>query len=265
MDSEMPQSKGFYEFLAWIELNKKNLIRCGIILIVLGFGLGIYRWRNSQRESMANQALLEINPPGDGRSTNTPPSKAAEYLKVAADFQGTAAGERALLLAAGDFYAHGKYTEAQTIFENFLKRHGDSPLAFQATLGVASCLDALNKTDEALAKYQEVTRYSIGAGASQARLAMARIYETKNQPEQAIKAYDELTKAKDLNIWNSEARTLREALLQKFPNLAPTNAPAANVTTPGAITIPMSALTNKSTSAVQTITITNAASSAGAK
>ncbi|MBI3414036.1 MAG: tetratricopeptide repeat protein [Verrucomicrobia bacterium] len=266
MDSETPQSKGFYEFLAWVELNKKNLITGGIAVVVLGFGLGVYRWRGDQRELLASQALLEINPPGAAQSTNTPPSKAPEYFKMAAEFAGTAAAERALLLAAGDLYVHGNYVQAQSYFEHFLKNNNGSPLAFQAALGTAACLDAQNKTDEALAKYREVDRYSSGAGVSQARLAMARIYEAKNQPELALKAYDELAKAKDVNVWNSEARTLREALLQKHPQLAPTNAPAAaSAAPPGAITIPMSAFTNQTTSTAQVITITNQAAPAAGK
>ena len=268
MDSESPQSNGFYEFLAWIELNKNNLIMGGAILVAVGFGVGVYRWRDGQRELVANQALLDINPPGSPASTNTPPSKAAEYLKVAADFSGTAAAERALLLAASDHYIHANYPAAQGIFEKFLKDFGGSPLAVQAAMGVASSYDAQNKTDEAITKYQDVvTRYSTGAGGSQARLAMARIYEAKNQPEQALKAYDELAKAKDFNVWNSESRALREALLQSHPNLAPTNLPAATsaAVPPGAITIPIPSLTNQAKANVQTIVVTNTVKSAPTK
>ena len=268
MDSEAPQSNGFYEFLAWIELNKNNLIMGGAVLIALGFGVGVYRWRAGQRELVANQALLDINPPGTAASTNTPPPKAADYMKLATDFAGTAAAERALLLAAGDLYVHANYSAAQSAFEKHLKEFGNSPLAVQAAMGLASCYDAQNKTDEAIAKYQDVvTRYSTGAGGSQARLAMARLYEAKNQPEQALKAYDELAKAKDFNVWNNESRALREALLQRHPNLAPTNAPvvptAANQ--PGAMTIPVPALTNPTKAGTQTISVTNTLNSAPKK
>jgi hypothetical protein len=130
-----------------------------------------------------------------------------------------------------------------------LKNYSHSSLTSQAVYGVAVCLDALNKVDEALAKYQDViARYSSEPVAGQATLAMGRLYEVKNQPELALKTYDDLTKGNVVSAWSAEARTLREALLQNHPNLAPTNAPttgAGNLPGAQSISIPLSTLTNQ--------------------
>jgi len=248
MDSETSQSSRFYEFLAWVELNKKNLAIGAGALVALCFGYFVYQWHSNEQEAAANQALSAIRST-PSPSPMLPEPKAQEYLKVANEFSGTAAGERALLMAAADLYAQGKYQEAQAQFERFLKNYSHSPLAPQAVYGVAVCADALNKVDEALAKYQDVVaRYPTESVAGQARLAMGRLYEAKNQPELALKTYEELTKGKETSVWSSEARTLRETLLQKHPNLAPTNAPTAgagNLSGPQSISIPLSALTNQ--------------------
>jgi predicted negative regulator of RcsB-dependent stress response len=248
MDSETPQSSRFYEFLAWAELNKKNLAIGAAAFVALLFGYFLYQWHANEQETAANQALSAI------RSTPSaaamlPEPKAQEYLKVANEFPGTGAGERALLMGAADLYAQGKYPEAQAQFERFLKIYNGSALAPQADYGVAACLDALNKVDEALAKYQAViARYPSESVAGQAKLAIGRLYEVKNQPELALKTYEDLTKGSVPSAWSQEARTLRETLLQNHPNLAPTNAPtlgAGNLPGQQSISIPLSALTNQ--------------------
>jgi predicted negative regulator of RcsB-dependent stress response len=248
MDSETPQSSGFYEFLAWVELNKKNLAIGGGTLMALCFGYFVYQWHANERETAANQALSAIRSPRSSAAMLSEP-KAPEYLKVANEFPGTGAGERALLMGAADLYAQGKHQEAQTQFERFLKNYTHSSLTSQAVYGVAACLDALNKVDEALAKYQDIiARYSSESVAGQAKLAMGRLYEAKGQPELALKTYEDLTKGKEASVWSAEARTLRETLLQNHPNLVTTNAPTAGAgNLPGAqsISIPLSTLTNQ--------------------
>lgn len=102
---------------------------------------------------------------------------------------------------------------------------------------MAVCLDALDKTNEAIAAYQSVlNRFPNDAVAGQVKLALARLYEAGNQPEQALKIYEELTRPNDLSTWSSDAATRREYLLLKFPQLAATNAPTASATNPPAAT-----------------------------
>ena len=217
------------ELLAWIEIHKKKLIAGVIVLAAVGFGIYVHLVRQKERETEAAQALMEKRPAA-GASATTPRMTPAEYLEVARKYPGTSAAEQAELLAARGLFTEGQYAEAQTRFEKFAADHRGGERVADAQYGVAACLDARKENKQALAKYQEVaTRYPSRAVVPFAQLASARIYETTGQPELALKIYDEIPRAKFPTVLSGEARMRREALLQKYPNLAPTNAPIAAV------------------------------------
>ena len=74
------------------------------------------------------------------------------------------------------------------------------------------------------------------------------MYESTEKPQLARDTYDELLKAAGASAWQAEARARREALLQKHPELAATNAPVTVATnaTAGQLN---SAATNQATNA----------------
>ncbi|MHB8522729.1 MAG: tetratricopeptide repeat protein [Limisphaerales bacterium] len=233
MSSEVTESSGFYEFLAWLEINKKRLIVAAIVLAVAGLGIATYRWQASQREEAAYAALFRLGAPMAPVDNAAAPSASA-YLKVANEYVHTRAGEQALLLAAGDLFKSGDYAEARVQFEKFLNQYHDSTFAPAAVFGVASALDALNRTDEAQKAYQDLTlRHSTSPIAPQAKLALAGLFESKKQPEQALKLYDELVQSTPPTAWASEARARREELLRQHPNLIKVEAGTAS--TPSSI------------------------------
>jgi predicted negative regulator of RcsB-dependent stress response len=227
MNSDVSQSDKFYEVLAWLEVNKQRLIVGASVALVVGFGIYTYRWKLQQTELAASDALLRLRPAAGSTEAPSAP-KTAEYMKVAQEFSGTSAGQRALFLAAGALFADKKYAEAQAQFERFARENSGSPLAADAAFGAAAALDAQDKATEALAAYQSVlTRFPDAAVGGQVKLAMARINESKNQPAQALKLYDELTRATSLSAWSSEAAQKRELLLARNPELAAEAAKAA--------------------------------------
>lgn len=228
MQSEAAPSGGFLEFLAWVEVNKQRLIIAAVIAVVGGFGVYVYQWNADQSEQAASKALLELRATGGAEA---PKGTASDYLKVAANFPGTAAGQQAWLLGARALFTDGKYAEAQAQFEKFLTQRPNHPWAPQAAYGVAACLDARNELDPALAKYQDVaSRYATEPVGHEAQLALARLYEAKNQPQLALKAYDDLLLKPTPGQSALDARQRRELLLQKNPQLASTNAPVAAAT-----------------------------------
>jgi tetratricopeptide (TPR) repeat protein len=249
MESNKSPSAGFYEFLAWVELNKQNLLIAAAVLLASALACGVYVWRKNQQETTANQALMAIRP--SASSAGAPLHRAPDYLKVANQYPKTSAGAHALLLGAGDLFTQDQYQEAQNQFERFLKEYGSDPLAPKADFGVAACLDAQNKLDLALAKYQQViAQYPISSEAGQAKLHIARLYEIKNQPKQALSLYEEMRKGNAKSAWKDEAQSRRAALLQKYPELAETNAPVTVMTNlPVAPTssVPLKTLENKTT------------------
>ena len=232
MQSGSSESTSFYEFLAWLEVNKKRVIIgiatvCALFVVVY-----VYLYFREQTELAASRALMALRPAA-GASEAARDLSPTDLLKVTEAYPSTSAGERALLLAAGSLFGEGKYAEAQTQFERFQRDQSGSLLNPIAALGVASCLDALDKVDAAMAAYQTVAnQYPDDPAAMRARLGMAALHEVKRQPEQALKIYEELSKQAGAGTAVMEALHLKERLLRQFPQLALTNTPTTAPTTP---------------------------------
>lgn len=211
--------------LAWLELNRGRLL-AGFAVLILLFGV-VYLWRHfrSEREASANAALLALRArPNDPDSA----PKASDYLKVAEQHASTLAAVRARLLAAGAFFAEGRYSEAEAEFNRVLERERSGPLAAQAAFGIAASLEAQAKTDAALGKYQEViAQFPEDSVAVQSRLALARLQEGRKQPEAALRLLDEILRDRDAGPLGQQATEMRESLVRRHPQLAGTNAPAS--------------------------------------
>ncbi|HEY2952820.1 MAG TPA: tetratricopeptide repeat protein [Verrucomicrobiae bacterium] len=235
MDSNETPASGFYDFLAWARLNQKRLLIGGGVVALLVVITAAYIVQANQKEEAASKALSEIPLPAS--PTGRPdPGTAEKYVLVANEHPSTDGGARALLLAAGTLYAEGKWTDAQTHYERFLREYGESPWAVQALYGRAACLDAGGKAAEAIPKYDElIKRYSSDAVADQARVGLARLYEKQNKNAEALKLYDDVLRTNDVQramnytALESEAGLFRAELLEKHPELVPSNAPPATI------------------------------------
>ena len=235
MSSENPQpaeSKGaqrekdIYDLLAWFEVNKAKVATIAVVLVVIGFAIATTRYMREQKELRASGELLALRPTLTP-STNTPPVPASALAKVAQEYSGTAAAERAKILAAGALYTEGKYAEAEAAFKAFLTEFPNSEWRATAAYGVATAQEAQNKP-EAVASYQSVTTgFARSAVADDAKLALARIHEQKNQPADALRIYNELltprTGAPEGETPNRVASQRKDALLRAHPELT-TNA-----------------------------------------
>ena len=252
-----PEGAGMIEAMAWLEVNKKRLAVGAVLILLVGFGAYVFSYMSEQKEKTASAALIDLRPP---ISTNDPPVPATAFLKVTEDYAGTAAAERALILAAGAYFTEGKYTEAQNTFDRLLKEKPGSKWAPDAQFGIAASLESQGKRDDALTAYQRVTTaYATSAVVNEAHLAMARIYEAKNQPAEALKQYDELTRGGMMSMRSQDAMMRRSQLLKKHPEL---DKPATNAVPSMSSMIPASAtnkaapiltpMTNQPTSATNT-------------
>jgi TolA-binding protein len=236
------EGEGFIGFLAWFEDNKKGVLIGAVALLVVGFGIYIYNYTSEQKEAAASAALIALHPSVNG-STNEPPVPASAFLKIAEEHRGTAAAERAILLAAGANFTEGKYADAQTQFDRLLKENPSSKWAADAAYGVAASLESQGKRDEALTAYQRVvTAYPSSAVVGEARLALARVYEAKSQPAEALKQYDDLTRGGMISMRAQDAMMRRSQLLKKHPEL---DKPATNAI-PAMAPINLPSATNKS-------------------
>ncbi len=231
MSVEITESTRWIDFLGWLEVNKQRLFIAVALLGATGIGFAVVQNSRANQESEASRSLLALHIPLNA-PTNTPAIPAASFAKVAGDFNGTRAGERANILAAGTIYNEGKYPEAQVEFQKFLTAFASSPWAPTAALGLASALEAQGKNDEALRAYQTViSGYPTASVVESAKFSEARIHQAKNQPDQALKVYDDLIKPSNTSMRSSDAFQLRELLLKKYPNLVkPAVVPTASLT-----------------------------------
>jgi len=236
---------GMFEILTWLEVNKRRLIAAGVLIVALGVIIWLVRHFSAQKELNANSQLLSLR----SGSAAEPGASAADYSKVADQFPGTSAAERAQLLAATTAFTENQYDVAHRNFTQFLSAHPESPFASAAAYGIAASLEAQGKQDEAVQGYQRVvTQFAKSAEVDDARLALARIYEAKNQPEQALRVLDEMMKpAAPGRSPDPEVVTRREAILKKHPQLrqavTSTNAAAA----PTTLSVPAKAAPSQAT------------------
>jgi TolA-binding protein len=223
-EEQQPSADLTLSVLTWLEENKKTLAIGFAVVSAVAVTLIIQKNLHASAEAEANQALLATL---SAAGKNGGPT-AADLSKVASQHSGTAAAERSEFLAATKLFEDGKYAEAQKALEAFNQAHADSLLGGAATYGVASALDAQNKTAEAIAAYARfISGFAADPLVAQARLSKALIHESQKQYSEAIALYDEV--AKDTtSMAAQEASARKAALIQAHPELTPalTNAPA---------------------------------------
>jgi TolA-binding protein len=259
MQSDVTQSDGYIRFLAWVQANQKRLIIGAVIVLVAIGVIAFISYEQGQKEVRASHAFANVAAPMSPTAA-VPAGTADAYLKVAKEHDGTKGGARALLQAGAGYFVERKYDDAQKAFDQFLKQYPGSEWVPQAHFGIAATLDAQGKTADAVAKFEEMRRrFANDAVIDEVKLALARLFETQNKPADAHKIYAELVQANPYSGMGSEAGVRMEALEEKFPELAKTNAP---VTSLQQMPMPMVQGTNQAAPTNRVITLggmTNAA------
>ena len=230
MDSDAAQLPLSDRLLAWFETNKKLALWGAVVIVAGGLIIGFLVWRKGEREIEAGEALSAASVPYSSGMVHG--GGAAEaYLKVANEYSGTKSAIRAKLLAAEDYFSQGKFDQARSLFEQFRREHGDNPLAGQALLGIAACLEAQAKIPEATVAYKDMVEHRPNDSATpQAKFALANLYETQNKPEQALPLFEDIVRADPYGSLGSEAGIRAEEIKQKHPNLAPSPVTPMNMT-----------------------------------
>jgi TolA-binding protein len=226
MESDVTQSAAFYKTWAWVDAHRKQvLLGVGAVLIV-GCGAGVFIWAQKQKQITASEALSRIT---IQNSVTGKPAAPEAYRKIADDYAGTSAGERALLMAGSRFFNDGKYAEAQAQFQEFLSRYQSSEFIGQALIGVAAALEAQGKTPEAIKAYKDIVdRHSTSSVMPQARLALGRLYEGQGNLTQAREVYQQLARP-DYGSIGQEAAMRLQTLLTQNPALTQPAAPSNNI------------------------------------
>jgi predicted negative regulator of RcsB-dependent stress response len=260
MESDLTESALFYKLWAWGDKNRKQL-RYGLIAIVVAGAIVAFGLAHAhEKQKDANSALAAVTSRSVGMPN--PVSAPDALLKVNSDYSDTDAGQRALLLAAGDLFAEGKYDVALAQFSKFLKDYNSSPFAGQAALGIASCYDATGKTNDAVSGYQGVIdRYSTQNVVAQARLRLGILLEAQGKYRDARASFEDLARnfpgtmlasegmshLQQLNAAHPEVQAAPQATLAAPPGVSTLTAtPAAGAPkTPAAPVMPAAPSTNK--------------------
>ena len=221
------------QLLSWLEKNKKRVSLIGGAVLVGGGLIGGIIYYQSQREARASEALSDVRQPSNP-NTPVPADTVQACLKVAKDFEGTSAAGRALLDAASILFTQGNYTDSEARYKQFLSGYPDSPFLPQGMLGLAYALDAQGRTADATAKYEELRRrFPNDSVIDETKLALARLYGVKQNPAEAYKLYNEIVSAGGQQSGIASEAGMRVAdLMEKYPDLAKTNAPTPPTMTP---------------------------------
>ena len=265
MESDLTESALFYKLWAWGDKNRKQLLYGVIAIVVLGIIAALWIAHTNQKQKDANSALAALTSQTIANPAAAPTTDA--LLKVNSDYPNSEAGQRALLLAAGDLFTAGKYDAAMEHFQKFLKDYNSSPFAGQAALGLASCYDATGKTNDAISGYKGIVdRYPNQNVIAQAKLRLGVLLEAQGNYREARTALEEMARTFQGTMIGSEAMARLQELNSAHPE-APVAAPTATAlpSTPtltmppaavapkvsAAPTVPAAPSTNKTTKRIQ--------------
>jgi predicted negative regulator of RcsB-dependent stress response len=224
MESQDTATVYLFKAWPWVEANIKRIGFGAAFVAILIFLAAFFSWRQNQKEISAGQALTQSIISPNGQSADA-------FFKVAADYPGTLAGQRAFLEGAAALFVAGKLADAQAQFQKFLDTYPDSAFASRANLGVAACLDAQGQLDLAAAAYQRILNGSSDAPTvDAAKFATARIYEQQGKIPDALNLYADVVRANPYGSLGSEAALRARDLKSKAPAASTTASPAA--TTP---------------------------------
>lgn len=207
----------------WVEANKNRLIAGAAIAVIVVFITWFVVCQHEAKEVAAGQALTQAMLSGGGSAANA-------YLKVAGQYPGTVAGQRAVLQGAAALFDAGKFTDAQAQFQKYIDENPVGEFSGQAALGVASSLDAQGKTDLAASAYQQVINTSSDiTGASAAKFGLARIEESQGKLNDAFALYQDVARANPNGSLGSEATMRLVEIGSKLPAATTAKAPVAPV------------------------------------
>jgi TolA-binding protein len=189
----------------------------------------VWFYLSTQREQRELAAGREFTKLQMSQAPNATPRQTADgYQAIAAKYAGTAAAQRAQLQSAAVLFSANDFAAAQPRFESFLALNPNSPLAVQAKMGVAACLEAQGKLDDALKAYRLAASQAPGSPDAVAALfAQGRVLELLGKTAEAVSCYKEVAAAPLAGSLANESAQRLTLLQAKLPAAQPSANPAA--------------------------------------
>jgi len=211
----------------WFEANRNRLIGAAVAAVVVLFIWYFITTQRAQKAIDAGQAYttLQLNLPPNPTASQV----ADAYVKLADQYSGTPAGERAQLQAAAVLFEAERYPDAQALFQKFIDTNPGSTLVASARLGVAASLESQNKLDDAVAAYRAVISNNPDSTAAlPAKFSLGRVLELQNHLTEAASYYKEVTRAQLAGMLGQEAAQRLAQLQAQLAATAPAT-PALSV------------------------------------
>jgi predicted negative regulator of RcsB-dependent stress response len=170
-----------------------------VVVVILGIiALGGYKLYTDRRDSSAADLLAAAK-------------NAPDYEQVIAQYPNTPAGASAHLLLAEAQRKDRKLVESNATLQVFIDKNPKHELVSTAEMGIASNLEAMGKTDEALSSYQRIAaKYPTSFTAPLALISQVSLLKAKNQPDAARRVCETILTQYRESFWAGEAmRELR--------------------------------------------------------
>lgn len=219
METQDASAEFLIKFWPWFEANRKRLIYAAVAAVVVLFIWYFLATQREQRAVEAGQALarLQLNLPANPTAQQV----AEAYLKIATQYAGTVAAERAQLEAGAVLFSAGRYDDASAQFQK-LSANSTSPVAPAARLGAGASLEAAGKLDAAVTEYRAVaTGYPNSAEALPAKFALGRVLEAQGKLSEAANYYQELTRSQLAGSLGQEAAQRLSQIQGKLAAIKP--------------------------------------------
>ena len=206
----------------------RNEIIGALVLLVLAIiGLAGYHFYSEQRNSTAAAALAAAK-------------KAQDYQQVIARYPNTPAAASAQLLLAQAQRNERNFAASNATLQEFIDKHPNHELIATARMAMAANLEAMGKTDEALAIYQQVVMMDAPPGeqsvvdkiqdvfgkqkvkqknfnAPLALVSQIHLLKAKNQPDAARRVCETIIAQYGDSFWSGEARRELRSLRSSAP------------------------------------------------
>jgi predicted negative regulator of RcsB-dependent stress response len=193
MQTQDASAEFLIKFWPWLEANRQRLIVMAVAVVVVLFFWYYIDTQKEQKAINAGQAYTQLQLSMAPNPTVQQVSEA--FLKLASQYAGTIAAERAQLQAAAVLFDAGRYADAQAQFQKFLDANHGSSLAAAAQLGVAASLESQNKLADAATAYRMVTTsYPNSAEALPAKFSLGSVLEAQGKTTEAIGYYQEVAR-----------------------------------------------------------------------
>jgi tetratricopeptide (TPR) repeat protein len=206
----------------WERYRKPIVVALSIALLAVIAFTG-YRFYADRHAAAASAALASAK-------------TAQDYQQVITSYSNTPAAADAYILLSEAQRKEKKFEEANKTLQTFIDKYPKHELLSTAKMAMAANLDSMGKTDEALAKYQQIAAdYPNSYTAPLAMLSQVYILKAKNRNDDALHICEAMLTQYRTSFWASEA--MQQLRLLK-PVATSTPVPAPVPTVPPMLAVP---------------------------